>query len=194
LPPSGRSATMSRIGNKPIELPKGVTVDIQDTVLGQKVTVKGPKGTLERTFRPEIKINLEGNILTTTRSSNLKSVHQLHGTTRAHLNNMVVGVTDGFKKVLLISGVGFKAKAEGNKITFNLGFSHDIKLDVPEGIKIATPKDNRVEVEGFDKELLGAFAQKIRMLRDPDPYKAKGVSYEGEVIRRKAGKAMTKGA
>ena len=185
---------MSRVGNKPVEIPKGVTIDILENTLGFLVNVKGSKGVLSRQFRPEIKINHEGTQITTERKSNLKYIHQLHGTTRAHIANMVKGVTEGFRKVLVLTGTGYKAKVEGAKITFNLGFSHPIILDVPNGIKIATPKDNRVEVEGFDKELLGAFAHKMRMLRDPDPYKAKGVAYEGEIIRRKAGKAMTKGA
>ncbi len=185
---------MSRVGNKIIEIPKGVTVDVTDTGVGFQVTVKGPRGTLNRTFRPEIKVNLNGGTITLERFSNLKYIHQLHGTTRAHINNMILGVTQGFKKVLTISGTGYKAKAEANKITFNLGYSHPIVLEVPEGLKVVTPKDNRVELEGYDKETLGLFAQKIKKLRLPDPYKAKGVAYEGEVIRRKAGKAMTKGA
>jgi large subunit ribosomal protein L6 len=185
---------MSRIGNKPIVIPAGVTLDIELVGAVQRVKVKGPKGELSRDFRNEIKINIEANIITTTRSSNVKFVHQLHGTTRAHLNNMVTGVTDGFKKTLLLTGVGFKAKTDGVQITFNIGYSHPVILQVPQGLKTVTPKDNRVEVEGIDKELLGLFCQKIRMLRDPDPYKAKGITYEGEVIKRKAGKAMGKGA
>lgn len=167
-------------------------VTISDTPLGQKVTVKGKLGTLERIFKPSIKISMDEGIISVERSSELKSVQQLHGTTRAHIANMVEGVSNGFKKVLLITGVGYKAKAEGKKLTLNVGYSHPVEMAVPEGLTCATPKDNRIEIEGFNKETLGAFARDIRQHRTPDPYKAKGIRYDNEIVRRKAGKAMSK--
>lgn len=187
---------MSRVGKKPITIAKGVDVTIDKLVgPGYRVSVKGPKGQLVREFpHDKIKLTMEAGIITVERISNLKSAQQLHGTVRAHINNMVTGVSVGFKKTLLLTGVGYRAAAAGSKITFNLGYSHPIEVQVPADLKAVTPKENKVEVEGFDKELLGAFCHKLRYLRDPNPYSAKGVSYEGEVIRRKPGKTMTKGA
>ena len=187
---------MSRVGKKPIEIAKGVDVTIDKLAgPGYRVSVKGPKGQLVRVFpHDKIKLTMEGGIITVERLSNLKSAQQLHGTVRAHINNMVTGVSTGFKKLLLLTGVGYRAVLQGNKITFTLGYSHPIEVQIPSELKVATPKDNRVEVEGYDKELLGAFCHKLRYLRDPNPYSAKGVSYDGEIIRRKPGKAMAKGA
>ncbi len=184
---------MSRVGKKPIEIPKGVEVNIADSPAGQKVTVKGKNGTLERVFRPSINISMEDGIVNVERTSELKQVKQLHGTTRAHIANMVEGVSNGFTKVLMITGVGYKANAQGNKLVLNLGYSHPIELSVPEGLKCETPKENRIEVSGADKEKVGAFARDIRQFRTPDPYKAKGVKYKDEFVRRKSGKSMTSG-
>lgn len=187
---------MSRVGKKPITIAKGVDVTVDKLAgPGYKVTVKGPKGQLSREFpHDKIKVTMDAGTITVERLSNLKSAQQLHGTVRAHINNMVTGVSTGFKKLLLLTGVGYRAVAQGDKITFTLGYSHPIEVKVPSELKAVTPKENRVEVEGYDKELLGAFCHKLRYLRDPNPYSAKGVSYDGEIIRRKPGKTMTKGA
>lgn len=187
---------MSRVGKKPITIAKGVDVTIDKLVgPGYKVSVKGPKGQLVRAFpHDKIKLTMEAGIITVERISNLKFAQQLHGTVRAHINNMITGVSVGFKKTLLLTGIGYRAAAVGSKITFSLGYSHPIEVQIPNDLKVVTPKDNKIEVEGYDKELLGAFCHKLRYLRDPNPYSAKGVSYEGEVIRRKPGKTMTKGA
>jgi len=184
---------MSRIGRKPITIPKGVEVKITNTPLGQKVTVKGKKDTLERVFRPSIVIEQNDGIINVKRTSDLKSVKQLHGTTASHISNMLEGVSEGFKKVLMITGVGYKAKAQGKQIVLSLGYSHPVEMTIPEGILCETPKDNRIEISGANKETVGAFARDIRQWRTPDPYKAKGVRYKDEIIRRKSGKTMAAG-
>ncbi|MBP6064048.1 MAG: 50S ribosomal protein L6 [Bacteroidales bacterium] len=180
---------MSRVGKKPIDIPKGVTVNILD---GNVVEVKGPKGTLKRAFHPEIKIEIQDGAIICSRSSEKPYYKAIHGTTRAHLNNMVVGVTEGFSKRLMINEKTYKATAQGNKVQFDLGYSHPVILDVPQGLTVAVD-NNIVTVAGIDKEAVGAFAQKIRHLRKVDPYKVKGIIYVGEKIRRKAGKTVASG-
>ena len=184
---------MSRIGNKPITIPKGVEVAITDTTLGQKVTVKGKIDTLERLFRPSIRIEQVDGTIYVKRTSELKHVKQLHGTTASHISNMIEGVSKGFSKVLMINGVGYKAKAQGKQIVINVGYSHPVEMVIPEGIKCETPKENRIEISGANKETVGAFARDIRQLRTPDPYKAKGIKYKDEIVKRKSGKTMAAG-
>jgi len=184
---------MSRIGNKPIAIPKGVEVTISKTPLGQKVTVKGKNDVLERTFRPSIVIEQNDGIINVKRTSELKQDKQLHGTTASHISNMIEGVSKGFTKVLLINGVGYKAQAQGKQIVINVGYSHPVEMKIPEGVKCETPKENRIEISGANKETVGAFARDIRQLRTPDPYKAKGIKYKDEYIKRKSGKTMAAG-
>ncbi len=181
---------MSRIGKKPVEIPSGVVVKIGKD---NTVTVKGPKGELKRTFHPEIKITQEGNIIKVDRPSDKPFYRALHGTTRALINNMVIGVTKGFSKKLVINEKTYKGAVKGNKIEFSLGFSHPVVLDIPDGLTVTIEKQ-LITVSGIDKELVGQFSQKIRHLRKVDPYKVKGIIYEGEKIRRKAGKALASGA
>ena len=181
---------MSRIGKKPVDIPKGVTIKVD---ADNTVTVKGPKGELKRTFHPEMKITVDGNQLKVERPSDVPFYRALHGTTRALINNMVVGVTEGFAKRLIINEKTYKGEVKGNKVTFSLGFSHPVVLDIPKGIEVTIDKQ-LIVVSGIDKELVGQFAQKIRHLRKVDPYKAKGIIYEGEKIRRKAGKSLSAGA
>ncbi len=181
---------MSRIGKKPVEIPAGVTIKIKKN---NTVIVKGPKGELKRTFHPEIKIMQEGNVVKVERPSDKPFYRALHGTTRALINNMVTGVTKGFSKRLVINEKTYKGAVKGNKIEFSLGFSHPVVVDIPEGLTVTIEKQ-LITVSGIDKELVGQFAQKIRHLRKVDPYKVKGIIYEGEKIRRKAGKALASGA
>mgnify|MGYP002627467703 CR=1 FL=1 len=176
---------MSRVGKMPIAVPAGVTVDIAENNL---VTVKGPKGELVRQFAPEMKISLEDGTLTITRPNDLKRNKALHGLTRALLNNMVVGVTDGFQKTLLIVGVGYRASMSGNDLNLSLGYSHPIVYKAPEGITIEVPEQTKIIVKGINKEQVGQVAAEIRGYREPEPYKGKGVKYDNEVIRRKVGK------
>ena len=180
---------MSRIGNKVVVIPEGVTVT-QD---GNNVTVKGPKGELTRTFSSDITMNIEGNEVTFTRPNDSKEMKTIHGTTRANFNNMVVGVTTGFSKSLEIAGVGYRAAKQGNNINFTLGFSHPVVKEPPAGITFEVPAPNKIVVSGADKEKVGAVAAEIRTLRPPEPYKGKGIRYEGEYVRRKMGKAGAKG-
>ncbi len=181
---------MSRIGRKPVEIPSGVTVKIEKD---NTVIVKGPKGELKRTFHPEIKIVQEGNVIKVERPSDKPFYRALHGTTRALINNMVIGVTKGFSKRLVINEKTYKGVVKGNKIEFSLGFSHPVIVDIPDGLTVTIEKQ-LITVSGIDKELVGQFSQKIRHLRKVDPYKVKGIIYEGEKIRRKAGKALASGA
>ena len=175
---------MSRIGRMPIAVPAGVTVDIAEN---NKVTVKGPKGTLERALAPEMEITLEGNEITVKRPNDLKRNRALHGLTRTLLNNMVVGVTEGYKKTLEVNGVGYRAQKQGKKLVLSLGYSHPVEMEDPEGLS-TTVEDNKIIVEGIDKEKVGQYAAEIREKRPPEPYKGKGIKYDYEVIRRKAGK------
>ncbi len=176
---------MSRIGRLPIAVPS--TVDV--TIDGRHVTVTGPKGTLSRSLHPDISVNRDEDDLVVTRPTEQKTHKQLHGLTRTLVNNMVVGVTDGYRKGLEITGVGYRATLNGRKLTLNLGYSHPIEIDPPEGISFEVETPTRLAVVGIDKELVGQIAAKVRSTRKPEPYKGKGVRYAGEQIRRKAGKA-----
>jgi large subunit ribosomal protein L6 len=177
---------MSRIGRKPIEVPRGVTVTVAE---GNLVTVKGPKGTLVQQLPLAMAIHQEDSTITVTRPSDEKQHKALHGLTRALLNNMVMGVSTGFQKVLEINGVGYRAQKTGRNLTLSLGFSHPVVVEAPEGIDLNVGERNTVIVSGADKQLVGEVAAYIRSLRPPEPYKGKGIKYQNEVIRRKAGKA-----
>ena len=179
---------MSRIGRMPIAVPAGVTVDIAEN---NKVTVKGPKGTLERVLAPEMEITLEGNEITVKRPNDLKRNRALHGLTRTLLNNMIVGVTDGYTKTLEVNGVGYRAAKQGKKLVLNLGYSHPVEMEDPEGLETKV-EDNKIIVSGIDKEKVGQYAAEIRSTRAPEPYKGKGIKYDYEVIRRKVGKTGKK--
>jgi len=179
---------MSRIGRMPIAIPAGVTVEIAEN---NKVTVKGPKGTLERVLVPEMEIKVEGAEIIVTRPNDLKRMKSLHGLTRTLINNMVVGVTSGYEKKLEVNGVGYRAAKSGKKLTLTLGFSHPVEMEDPEGIE-STVEGNVITVKGIDKEKVGQFAAEIRDKRRPEPYKGKGIKYADEVIRRKVGKTGKK--
>ena len=176
---------MSRVGKMPIAIPAGVTVDIAEN---NYVTVKGPKGELARQFAPEMNISIEGSEIIITRPNDLKRNKALHGLTRALLHNMVVGVTDGFQKTLLIVGVGYRASMAGSDLNLSLGYSHPITFKAPEGITIEVPEQTKIIVKGISKELVGQVAANIREYRLPEPYKGKGIKYDTENIRRKVGK------
>ncbi|HYH94226.1 MAG TPA: 50S ribosomal protein L6 [Candidatus Saccharimonadales bacterium] len=176
---------MSRIGRLPIPVP--TTVDV--TIDGRQLTVKGPKGTLSRSLHPDITVSREDTTLVVTRPTEQKTHKQLHGLTRTLVNNMVVGVTDGYRKGLEITGVGYRATLNGLKLTLNLGYSHPVEIDPPDGISFEVENPTRLAVVGIDKELVGQIAAQVRATRKPEPYKGKGVRYAGETIRRKAGKA-----
>ena len=176
---------MSRIGRQPIPVPGGVDVNID----GRKITVRGPKGELSHTVSDPIKINLDDGALTVTRPNDQNTVRALHGLTRALLNNMVVGVTEGYRKTLEIVGVGYRVQAKGKNLEFSLGYSHPILVEAPDGITFNVERPTVFSVEGIDKQKVGEVAANIRKLRRPDPYKGKGVRYQGEQIRRKVGKA-----
>lgn len=181
---------MSRIGRMPIEVSKGVDVKIGENNL---VTVKGPKGTITKELHKDMMIKLEDGQVVVTRPSENKMHKSLHGLTRTLLNNMVVGVTNGFEKGLEINGVGYRAQKQGKKLVLTLGYSHPVEMDEPAGITVEVPAPNKIIVKGIDKQLVGEFAAKIRTKREPEPYKGKGIKYENEVIRRKEGKAGGKG-
>jgi large subunit ribosomal protein L6 len=176
---------MSRIGRLPIAVPSGVDVTIE----GRNVTVKGPKGSLSRELHPDMTVSREDDKLVVTRPTEQKTHKQLHGLTRSLVNNMVVGVTDGYRKGLEITGVGYRAVKVGEKLVLSLGYSHQIEIDPPQGITFELENPTRLAVIGIDKELVGEIAAKVRSTRKPEPYKGKGVRYAGEQIRRKAGKA-----
>ena len=176
---------MSRIGRLPIPVPSGVDVTIE----GRQVTVKGPKGTLSRALHPDMTISREDGTLIVTRPTEQKTHKQLHGLTRTLVNNMVVGVTDGYRKGLEITGVGYRAVKVGEKLQLSIGYSHQIEIEPPNGITFELENPTRLAVVGIDKELVGQIAAKVRATRKPEPYKGKGVRYAGEYIRRKAGKA-----
>ena len=179
---------MSRIGRLPIAVPS--TVDV--TIDGRQLTVKGPKGTLSRALHPDMSVSQEDGTIVVSRPTEQKTHKQLHGLTRTLVNNMVVGVTEGYRKGLEITGVGYRAALNGKKLTLNLGYSHQIEVDPPEGISFEVESPTRLAVVGIDKELVGQIAAKVRSTRKPEPYKGKGVRYSGERILRKAGKAGKK--
>jgi len=176
---------MSRIGKKPITVPPSVDVKIE----GSSVTVKGPKGTLSETFNPDMGIERIGTEIIISRPSDRKDHRSLHGLTRSLLSNMVVGVSDGFKKDLEINGVGYRAAKQGKSLVMNLGYSHQVIMDEIEGITIEVPQPNRITISGPDRQKVGQFAANVRGKRPPEPYKGKGIKYAGEVIIRKEGKA-----
>lgn len=180
---------MSRIGNAPITIPSGVDVN----VVGRTITVKGPKGTLSRELPGQIEVTIDEGVLRCTRPSDERQQRAQHGLTRSLVNNMVIGVTDGFTKRLEIVGVGYRAEAQGpNALRLNLGFSHPVNVSAPDGITFEVPAPTQVTVSGIDKEVVGQVAADIRSIRKPEPYKGKGVRYAGERILRKAGKAGKK--
>ncbi|RZT02740.1 50S ribosomal protein L6 [Cuneatibacter caecimuris] len=180
---------MSRIGRMPIAVPAGVTVDIAEN---NKVTVKGPKGTLERVLPEEMTIKMEDGQILVTRPNDLKRMKSLHGLTRTLINNMVVGVTQGYEKVLEVNGVGYRAQKQGKVLTLFLGYSHQVDMTDPEGIETVMDGQNKIIVKGIDKEKVGQFAAEIRDKRRPEPYKGKGIKYADETIRRKVGKTGKK--
>ena len=180
---------MSRIGRMPITVPAGVTVTVAE---GNVVTVKGPKGELKRALRSEMTINQEGNVITVTRPSDAKEHRSLHGLTRTLLANMIIGVTDGYKKELEVNGVGYRVAKEGKNLVMNLGYSHQVIIPEIEGITIEVPGPNKIIINGCDKQAVGQFAAEVREKRPPEPYKGKGIKYVDEVIRRKVGKTGAK--
>ena len=180
---------MSRIGRMPIAIPAGVTVDIAEN---NKVTITGPKGTLERVLPAEMEIKKDGEEIIVSRPNDLKKMKSLHGLTRTLINNMVVGVTEGYQKVLEINGVGYRGQKQGNKLILSLGYSHPVEMEDPEGITVEVPNQTELVVKGIDKQLVGNYAAKIRDWRKPEPYKGKGIKYAGEYIRRKEGKTGKK--
>ncbi|VDG89294.1 BL10 [Lysinibacillus sphaericus] len=176
---------MSRIGKRPIEVPENVTVTIDENNF---VTVKGPKGELTNTFTKDIKIEQEGNVITLTRPSESKEHRSMHGTTRSLLANMVTGVSAGFERSLELVGVGYRASMQGTKLVLNVGYSQPVEFTPEEGIQVEVPANTKIIVRGTNKERVGALASNIRKVRPPEPYKGKGIKYEGEVVRRKEGK------
>lgn len=179
---------MSRIGRMPISVPDGVTVEVKE---GNAVTVKGPKGTLERTFAPEMILEQKDGEITVSRPNDLKRNKSLHGLTRTLLHNMIVGVHEGYTKVLEVNGVGYRAAKQGKKLVLNLGYSHPVEMEDPDGIETAVD-GNKISVTGISKEKVGQYAAEIRGKRAPEPYKGKGIKYADEVIRRKVGKTGAK--
>lgn len=181
---------MSRIGKQPIEIPKGVDVKIEGN---NKITVKGQNGTLVQELHKDMIINVEEGKILVQRPSEAKLHKSLHGLTRTLINNMVLGVTKGFEKTLEINGVGYRAQKQGKKLVLTLGYSHPVEMEEPAGITVEVPAPNRIIVKGSDKQAVGEFAAKIRIMRKPEVYKGKGIKYDYEVIRRKEGKAGAKG-
>lgn len=179
---------MSRVGKQPITVPSGVSVDYSEPV----ITVKGSKATLTREIHPKVVLKIEDNVITIAPVDESREARALWGLTRSLVNNMVVGVSEGFTKVLEVIGVGYRAEAEGQVLNLALGFSHPVNFPLPDGITASVDKQNRITLQGADKELLGLTAARIRALRKPEPYKGKGVKYADEVIQRKAGKAGAK--
>lgn len=175
---------MSRIGLQPIEIPEGVELTLAENV----VTVKGKKGEITRVISPLVDIEIEDNIVNVVRKNDEKNSRMVHGTTRSLLNNMVVGVAEGFSKSLEIIGVGYRAQLQGSKLILSLGLSHPVEFETPEGLEVEVPKNTEIIIKGADKEAVGAFAANIRAIRPPEPYKGKGVRYAGEFVLRKEGK------
>ena len=180
---------MSRIGRMPIAIPAGVTVEIAEN---NKVTVKGPKGTLERVLPAEMEIKVEDGHVVVTRPNDLKKMKSLHGLTRTLVANMVTGVTKGYEKVLEINGVGYRAQKQGKKLILSLGYSHPVEMEDPEGLESVLDGQNKITIKGIDKQKVGQYAAEIREKRKPEPYKGKGIKYADEVIRRKVGKTGKK--
>ena len=180
---------MSRIGRAPITVPAGVEISIADNNV---VTVKGPKGTLTQQFNANMAIAMDNGVLTVSRPNDAKENRALHGLTRTLINNMVVGVTTGYKKELDVNGVGYRVAKEGTKLVMNLGFSHQVIMEEKDGITIEVPGPNKIIINGCDKQKVGQFAAEVREKRPPEPYKGKGIKYVDEVIRRKAGKTGAK--
>ena len=180
---------MSRIGRMPIAIPAGVTVEVAEN---NKVTVKGPKGTLERVLPSEMDIKVEGETVVVSRPNDLKKMKSLHGLTRTLINNMVIGVTQGFEKVLEVNGVGYRAAKQGKILNLSLGYSHPVEKEDPEGLEVVVEGQNKIIVKGIDKEKVGQYASEIRDKRRPEPYKGKGIKYADETIRRKVGKTGKK--
>ncbi|WP_432404468.1 50S ribosomal protein L6 [Wukongibacter sp. M2B1] len=176
---------MSRIGKQPITIPGGVEVKVADSNL---VTVKGPKGELSEQINPDIKVNINDNVITVERPSDKKNHRALHGLSRALIANMLEGVTKGYEKKLQIIGVGYRVQKKGKVLNLQLGFSHPVDMEDPEGIVVETPSQTEIVVKGINKQAVGNYAAKIRDLRKPEPYKGKGIRYEGEYVRRKEGK------
>ncbi|NLK44726.1 MAG: 50S ribosomal protein L6 [Tissierellia bacterium] len=176
---------MSRIGLKPITIPSGVDIKINDNNL---VEVKGPKGQLKEQLSPEMIITIEDGVLTVARPSENKKHRSLHGLTRTLIENMIIGVTEGYSKTLEIEGTGYRAAKQGKKLVLTLGYSHPIEMEDPEGIEVEVPQANRIIVKGIDKQKVGNYAANIRSFREPEPYKGKGIRYQGEIVRRKVGK------
>ncbi|MGD2059828.1 MAG: 50S ribosomal protein L6 [Acidimicrobiia bacterium] len=176
---------MSRVGNKPVDVPAGVDIEIDGTL----VKVKGSKGELERSFHERIGFDVDEGVVTVTRPDDARESRALHGLSRALLHNMVVGVSDGFRKELEIQGVGYRAAMKGSSLELQVGFSHPVVVDAPDGVTFEVPEQTKIIVTGIDKELVGQVAANIRKVRPPEPYKGKGIRYVGEYVRRKAGKA-----
>lgn len=176
---------MSRIGNKAITVPAGVELTIAE---GNEVTVKGPKGTLTKTFSPLMEISVDENVITVKRPNEVKHTKQLHGTTRALLNTMVEGVSEGFVKTLKVVGIGYRAALKGKTLNLNVGFSHEVNIDVPEGVTVEVPDNTTIKVSGIDKQIVGQFAANVRAVKKPEPYGGKGIRYVDEQVRRKEGK------
>ena len=176
---------MSRIGRMPITVPAGVEISIAD---GNVVTVKGPKGTLTQKFNDQISFEQGAGVITVSRANDEKETRSLHGLTRSLLHNMVVGVSEGFKKELEVNGVGYRASVDGKKLVLNVGYSHPVNMEEVEGITVECPTPNKIVVSGIDKQKVGQFAANVRSKRPPEPYKGKGIKYAGEVIIRKEGK------
>lgn len=181
---------MSRIGQSPIQIPEGVEVALS----GQSITVKGPKGELTRSYPKEITISQENGTLTLARENDQREIRALHGLFRSLIANMVEGVTKGFEKSLEIQGVGYRAQKQGSDIELSVGFSHPVRKSAPPGIEFDVPQPTKIIVRGIDKELVGEVAAEVRAIRKPEPYKAKGIRYEGEYVKRKSGKAAKTGA
>ncbi|THF79160.1 50S ribosomal protein L6 [Cohnella fermenti] len=179
---------MSRIGRKPIQVPNGVDVNLDNN----KITVKGPKGTLSRELHKDMKVTIEANVINVERPSDHKLHRSLHGTTRSVVANMVSGVTEGYSKNLELVGVGYRASKSGEKLVLNVGYSHPVEFIPENGIEFEVPAQNRIIIKGIDKEAVGSIAAKVREVRPPEPYKGKGIKYEGERILRKEGKAGKK--
>ena len=178
---------MSRIGRKPINIPAGVTASVDNGV----ITVKGPKGTLDFKFNPAMTVEIKGDVIEVTRPNDAKENRSLHGLTRTLIHNMVIGVTEGYTKTLEVNGVGYRASKAGKKLTLNLGYSHPVEMEDPEGLE-SEVQDNKIIIKGIDKEKVGQYAAEIRDKRRPEPYKGKGIKYADEVIRRKVGKTGKK--